>query len=125
VTGSPDARAFFRQKRDSVEEYMEGEGDTIEYDGKADTVRFVQKAQLRRLRGTVLADEITGGVIIYENLTDRFTVDGNSGKGAAGAPTGRVRAMLSPKPEPVSSAIPAAGTPAALRTTTTLGGTTK
>jgi lipopolysaccharide export system protein LptA len=126
VTGSADARAFFRQKRDSVEEFMEGEGDTIEYDGKADTVRFVQKAQLRRLRGTVVADEITGGVIIYDNLTDRFTVDGNSGKGASGAPTGRVRAMLSPKPESAaSSAVPAPSAPATLRTTTTLGGTPK
>jgi lipopolysaccharide export system protein LptA len=123
VTGNGDARAFFRQKRDSVEEYMEGEGDTIEYDGKADTVRFVKNAQLRRLRGTVVTDEITGGVIIYENLTDRFTVDGNSGKGSAGSPTGRVRAMLSPKPEPASSA--AASAPAALRATTTLGGTPK
>jgi lipopolysaccharide export system protein LptA len=102
VTGSPDKQAFFRQKRDGIDEYIEGEGDTIEYDGKADTVRFIKKAQMRRLRGAVLADEVTGAVIVYENLTDRFTVDG--APKTASAPAGRVRAMLSPKPEPVSAA---------------------
>ncbi|MFM2251975.1 MAG: hypothetical protein RJB68_312 [Pseudomonadota bacterium] len=97
VTGSPDKQAFFRQKRDGIDEYIEGEGDTIEYDGKADTVRFIKKAQMRRLRGATLADEVTGAVILYENLTDRFTVDG--APKTAAAPAGRVRAMLTPKPE--------------------------
>ena len=124
ITSGADARAFFRQKRDTVDEFIEGEGDTIEYDGKADTVKFVQKAQLRRLRGSAVADEITGGVIVYENLTDRFTVDGNAGKSVAGAPAGRVRAMLTPKPETPAGPAAAASQPApTLRTTTTLGGT--
>jgi lipopolysaccharide export system protein LptA len=113
VTGSPDKQAFFRQKRDGLDEYIEGEGDTIEYDGKADTVRFVKKAQMRRLRGATLADEVTGALILYENLTDRFTVDG-AAKTAA-APAGRVRAMLTPKPEPLTTAPPAG---AALKSTT-------
>jgi lipopolysaccharide export system protein LptA len=99
ITGTPDARAFFRQKREGVDETIEGEAETIEYDGKLDTVKFIQKAQLRRLRGTVVGDEITGAVIKYENLTDMFTVDGNAGKVAPGAPVGRVRAVLTPKPE--------------------------
>ncbi|MDD5444813.1 MAG: lipopolysaccharide transport periplasmic protein LptA [Pseudomonas fluorescens] len=121
VTSATDSRAFFRQKRDALDEFIEGEGDSIEYDGKADTVRFVQKAQLRRLRGSAVADEITGAVIVYDNLTDRFTVDGNAGKPVAGAPAGRVRAMLTPKPEAAPAA--AASQPApALRATTTLGG---
>lgn len=126
VTSGADARAFFRQKRDSLDEFIEGEGDTIEYDGKADTVRFVQKAQLRRLRGSAVADEITGAIIVYDNLTDRFTVDGSAGKPVAGAPAGRVRAMLTPKPEAASqaaTAAPASQPAPALRATTTLGGT--
>lgn len=126
VTSGADARAFFRQKRDTVDEFIEGEGDTIEYDGKADTVRFVQKAQLRRLRGSALADEITGAVIVYENLTDRFTVDGNAGKTATGAPAGRVRAVLTPKQDVAPATAPAASAPGpALRATTTLGGTAR
>ena len=107
VTGSPDKQAFFRQKRDGIDEYIEGEGDTIEYDGKADTVRFIKKAQMRRLRGATLADEVTGAVILYENLTDRFTVDG--APKTAAAPAGRVRAMLTPKPERGTAAPAASG----------------
>ncbi len=113
VTGAPGKQAFFRQKRDGLDEYIEGEGDTIEYNGKADTVRFVNKAQIRRLRGATLADEVTGAVIVYENLTDRFTVDGTPK--SAMAPAGRVRAMLTPKPESPTTAPPAG---AALKPTT-------
>jgi lipopolysaccharide export system protein LptA len=130
VTGSPQSPAFFRQKREGLEEFIEGEAESIEYDGRADTVKFVRKAQLRRLRGTALADEITGGVIVYENLTDMFTVDGNAGKGPMGVasvPSGRVRAMLTPKSDAKAgtgadlSAVP--GLP--LRPATILGGTPK
>lgn len=102
VTGAPDKLAFFRQKRDSVDEFIEGEGETIYYDGKADTVTFTKKAQLRRYRGTALGDEVTGAVIVYENLTDKFSVDGNVNQaqgGTGGAGGGRVRAMLTPKPD--------------------------
>jgi lipopolysaccharide export system protein LptA len=113
VTGSPGTRAFFRQKREGIEEFIEGEGETIEYDSKPDTVKFIKKAELRRLRGTTLGDEITGNVILYENLTDMFSVDGapKGGAGVAGAGNasqgGRVRAMLTPKPA-ATGATPAA-----------------
>nr|WP_315466079.1 lipopolysaccharide transport periplasmic protein LptA [uncultured Rhodoferax sp.] len=105
VTGAPGKLAFFRQKRDGVDEFIEGEGETIQYDGKADTVRFITKAQMRRLRGATVADEVTGAVILYENLTDRFSVDGAPKTSAA--PAGRVRAMLTPKPDPVGTTPPA------------------
>ena len=64
---------------------------------RQDTVRFLKKAQLRRLRGATLADEVSGASILYENLSDKFTVDG--APKTAAAPAGRVRAMLTPKPE--------------------------
>ncbi len=127
VTGSPQTLAFYRQKREGLEEYIEGEAEVIEYDGKADTVKFTRKAQLRRLRGTALADEITGGVILYENLTDKFSVDGNASKGAVGVasvPSGRVRAMLTPKEANAPASAPAAP-PASLRPSVTLGGAPK
>lgn len=102
VTGTPQNRAYFRQKRDGVDEYIEGQSEVIHYDGRADTVRFKQQAELRRYRGTALADEVTGAVIVYENATDKFTVDGTPKTGAT--PAGRVRAMLTPKPTPAASA---------------------
>ena len=118
VKAEPGKLAFFRQKREGVDEYIEGESEVIEYDGRADTVRFIKSAQLRRLRGATLADEVNGSMILYNNLTDVFTVDG-------GPPTpgrGRVRAMLTPKPEPAPNG--AAPAPA-LRPSTTLGGPAK
>ncbi|MDR7306731.1 lipopolysaccharide transport periplasmic protein LptA [Rhodoferax saidenbachensis] len=115
VTGSTATPAFFRQKREGLDEFIEGDGDTIEYDGKADTVRFVKKAQLRRLRGATLADEVTGAVILYENLTDKFTVDG--APKTAAAPAGRVRAMLTPKPKPEGEAATAPQPGVTLRAT--------
>ncbi len=129
VTGSAQARAFFRQKRDGVDETMEGEAETLEYDGKADTIKFVKQAELRRLRGASVVDEISGAVIVYENLTDRLSVDGQVGTPASGAPTGRIKAMLMPRPDnggkttpPPAVPVPA---PANLRLAPALGGSAK
>lgn len=130
ITSAPDKPAFFRQKRDALDEYIEVESEKIDYDGRADVVTFTGKAVLRRLRGAVLADEITGAVIVYENLTDKFSVDGSGAKlGSASAPgSGRVRAMLTPKPESPASASQSSSKEQAqpspsLRATTTLGST--
>jgi lipopolysaccharide export system protein LptA len=120
VTAEPGKLAFFRQKREGVDEYIEGEGETIEYDGRADVVRLIKNARMRRLRGATLADEVTGAVINYNNATEVFTVDGAVAKSGSGR-GGRVRAMLTPKAEAVPP-VPAASQPApALRPTTTLG----
>jgi lipopolysaccharide export system protein LptA len=74
--GAPGKRAFFRQKREGVNEFIEGEADSIEYDGKTDIVRFVRRAEMRRLAGTTLQDQVTGDVIVYNNRTEVYTVDG-------------------------------------------------
>lgn len=129
VTAEPGKLAFFRQKREGLDEFIEGEGETIEYDSRADTVKFIKKAQLRRYRAATLGDELSGGVIFYDNTTDVFTIDGAATQGSPGAPAGRVRAMLTPKPDatavaPASAPAPPAPSPA-LRATTTLGGDKK
>lgn len=124
VTGAPGQRAFFRQKREGVDETIEGEGETIDYDGRLDTVKFIGQAQLRRLQGARLNDEFSAGVITYNNATEVFTLDGTAATGSqvsAGqrsAPAGRVRAMLTPKSAPAP--MPASSTP--LRSSPTLGG---
>lgn len=125
VTGSAVSPAFFRQKREGVDEFIEGEGEVIEYDGRADTVKFIRKAQLRRLRGAVVADEITGGMVVYDNLSDTFSVDGNASKAVGSAPSGRVRAMLTPKPEVAPTGSAPAPAPAALKPASALGSATK
>lgn len=90
-------RAFFRQKREGLDEFMEGEGLRIEYDGKADRVRLIDNAEVRRYRGSVLGDQMTGKLITYDNLSDVFTIDGQAA-GEAGKSGGtRVRATLAPR----------------------------
>lgn len=122
VTVEGGKRAFFRQKREGVDEYIEGEGEVIEYDGRADNVKFIKRAQMRRLRGATLADEVNGEVIHYDNVADVFTVDG--GPARQGSTRGRVRVMLTPKPEAAPAAAPANGEPRpALRSSGTLSGT--
>ena len=50
--GAANKPATFRQKRDGVDEWIEGEAERLEYDGKTDTIRFVTNAAVRRLRGS-------------------------------------------------------------------------
>jgi len=124
VTAEPGKLAFYRQKRDGVDEFIEGEAETIEYDGRADTVKFLRRAQLRRYRGATLNDEITGSTILFDNTTEVFSVDGGMAQATPGAPAPRVRAMLMPKPEDnaASPTAPKAGTPKpALRSSSSLG----
>jgi len=116
VTAEPGKLAFFRQKREGVDEFIEGEGETIEYDGKADRVKFVKRAEMRRFRGATLADEMTGSLIVYDNTTDVFTVDGGL---ASPATSGRVRAVLAPRP---AASAPAPAAPAQLRPSSSTDG---
>lgn len=121
---APGKLAFFRKKRDGVDEYIEGEGERIEYDSRADTVRFVKQAVVRRYNGSTLADETTGGLIVYDNTTDVFSVDGGAQNRTAANPGGRIRAMLSPRAAASTPAtLPAApaGQAPVLRPSTTLG----
>ncbi len=113
VTAEPGKLAFFRQKREGLDEYIEGQGQTIDYDGRADVVKFVGQAQLRRYQGAKLNDEFNAGVIVYNNITDVFTLDGQprpgsvGSQGQPGAPAGRVRAMLGPKTDSRQTSGPA------------------
>lgn len=103
VTAASGQRAFFRQKRDTPpgapEEFVEGEAEVIEYDGRKDDVRLIRRAQLRRYTGGTLSDDITGKQITYNNLTDVFTVDSQTPQAGdkPGSSGGRVRAVLAPK----------------------------
>jgi lipopolysaccharide export system protein LptA len=111
LVGTPEKPGFFRQKREGLDEWIEGEGDRIEYDSKAETVLFTGRAVLRRYRGTQLNDESVGSQILYNSLTEVFTVKGGDASRTAANPTGRVRAMLTPIPE-----APAANAPAPVPT---------
>lgn len=106
VQASPDKLAFYRQKREGVDEYIEGEAKRIDYDGKADIVKFIGQAVMRRYRGATLADETRGSLIVYNNKTEIYTVDSGADSKSSGNPSGRVRAMLTPKPQPGTAPAP-------------------
>jgi lipopolysaccharide export system protein LptA len=143
VTAAPGKLAYYKQKRDAgTDEWIEGESEVIEYDSRADNVKFIRRAVMRRLIGATTSDESSGPLIVYDQSNDTFSVNGAGlppNAGVATQPGGRVKAILTPKAA-ASAPAPAAGgkpaTPAApaaaasapgagLRSTTTLGGDPK
>jgi lipopolysaccharide export system protein LptA len=121
--GAANKPATFRQKRDGVDEFIEGEAERLEYDGRTDTIRFVTNAAVRRTRGSGVADEIAGNRVTYDGVTEVFSVSG----GAAATPSnpgGRVRAVLTPREGSAAAAeaaSAAASQPLPLRTSPALG----
>jgi lipopolysaccharide export system protein LptA len=95
VWAAPNERVFFRQKREGVDEFTEGEGEIAIYDSRADVVTLIQRAEVRILRGTVLADQINGQKIVFNNTTEVMTVDRPApGTKATDPRDERVRAVL-------------------------------
>ena len=95
--------ATFRQKREGFDEFIEGEAERIEYDGRADRVEFFNRAHLRRDCG----DDVVGSFISYDAKTEQFSVQ--SAKGSAPGKDERVRAVIMPKnPQPQSAKAPCA-----------------
>jgi lipopolysaccharide export system protein LptA len=94
--GAPGKPATFRQKRDGVDEFIDGEAERLEYDGSKDQIKFIGNAAVRRLRGATVADEITGNLVTYDATTEVFSVSGGATTTAAN-PGGRVRAVLTPR----------------------------
>ena len=118
VLAGPGQPASYRQKRDRVDEHIEGEAQRIEYDSRADQVKFIGQAVLRRYRGATLNDETAGAVIVYDNQTEVFSVDGGPASVSPANPSGRVRATLAPR----SQAEAQPGKPISLQPSNGLGG---
>ena len=85
--------ASFRQKREGLDEYVEGYGERIEYDMRTDKVDFYVQARVKRAQ-----DDVRGEHIIYNAKTEVFQADGGD-KSSATATSGRVHAVLHPKPK--------------------------
>ena len=96
----PGGVAYFRQKRDGLDEYIEGWGERIEYDARTEKADLITRARI--LRG---GDEVRGNVINYDGRSEFFTVLGGRQAASPGNPDGRVRAVIQPRSNP-----PVAGT---------------
>jgi lipopolysaccharide export system protein LptA len=110
VVGTSEGQdlAYFHQKREGLNEYIEGTAIRINYDGKQDLTTLTTNATVRRLQGlTTLMDEVHGSVITYDGQNEFYTAKAGSDVASPGNPTGRVRAMLSPStggPAPLNGA---------------------
>jgi lipopolysaccharide export system protein LptA len=105
--------AKFRQKRDGVDEYIEGEAERIEYDSQAERLQLFNRAHMKRG-----ADEVRGSYISYDQPTEFFRVVGAAENAPAGSVPGRVRAVIQPKskdakPEPAAPPVKLKPAPAA------------
>lgn len=80
----------FRQKADGSDEFIEGFSDRIEYDGVTGQVELIGQAMLRRG-----SDELRGARISYNTNNGFYKVVGQPD---AKSPSGRVRAVIRPKP---------------------------
>ena len=86
-------RASFRQKREGMEQIINGFANQIEYDSRTETLKLTGDGLVKRLECEVAIDEISGGVIIYHAQSEQFTVDGK----APGESNGRVRIIIQPR----------------------------
>lgn len=104
--------AYFRQKREGFEEYIEGWAERIEYDGRAEKVQMFARASMKRGQ-----DEVRGDYISYDATTEFFQVTGGGAKAASPSnPEGRVRAVMQPKSKEKAPVPP----PVALKPATSL-----
>ena len=81
----------FRQKRDGVDEYIDGFASQMEYDNTQSILRLIGDARLRKG-----GDEIRGNQITYDAKTEFYKVVGQEG---VVGPNSRVRVIIRPKPK--------------------------
>jgi len=95
ATGRP---ATLRQRRDAgSESWVEGQGERIEWDSRTEIAIFSQKAQLRRLDGARVVDDVQGGRIRYNTGTETYEVDSSGAATTPDNPNGRVRVTIQPR----------------------------
>jgi len=102
--------AYFRQKRDTPNEYIQGNALRIDYDGKNDITTLTGRALVQKLQGLALVvDEVHGTVIRYDSDSDFYTAAAGADSVGPGNPTGRVHAVLIP--QSAASAAASGGAP--------------
>jgi lipopolysaccharide export system protein LptA len=95
ATSGPGGLAHFRQKREGKEEYVDGEAERIEHDGRAEKTQFYGRAHVKSG-----LDEVRGSYVAYDARTENYVVTSAStatASSAAPASNNRVRAVIQPK----------------------------
>lgn len=104
ATGAP---VTFRQKREKVDDWIDGSAERAEFDDRNDLLKLFKGAKLKSSQG-----ELTGDFISYDRGKEFFQVTG-AAPGAPSAPGSRVKATIIPqkkgvdgKPAPIPEAPP-------------------
>lgn len=89
--------ASFRQKREGLDEYVEGYGERIEYDTGSTIMEIFGHARVKRGE-----DDVRGEHIIYDSKTGIFQVSSapDSKQAPASGKEQRVRMVIQPKNKP-------------------------
>lgn len=90
ATADEGKLAKFRQKREASNEYIDGEAERIEYDGRNETATLFKRAKV-----SAGGDVVRGDVIEYDALTENYTAHRlpTSGNDA----NSRIRVTIQPK----------------------------
>jgi lipopolysaccharide export system protein LptA len=100
------APVTFRQKRDKVDEWVEGSAERAEFDDRNDILKLFSRAKVKSNQ-----NEITGDFISYDMNKELAEVSGAAPGAAAPANTGRVKVIILPpkKAEGAAGEKPAPG----------------
>jgi len=98
ATGGKNGLARFRQKREGLDEYVEGEAERIEYNTRNEVAELFRRAWMKSGE-----DQVRGDYIWYDAISEKYMATAGDTRDAKGIPP-RVRAVIQPRnkaaPEP-------------------------
>jgi lipopolysaccharide export system protein LptA len=96
LNSAPGVQATFRQKLDGAgDQWVEGQADRIEYDGKTELVKLFAKARIKRLEGAKTTSQVDGEFISYDSRKEFFAVK-NTSSGESKPGAGRSTMVIQP-----------------------------
>ena len=108
--GGKDGLARIRQKREGVDEYIEGEAERIEYNTNNEVAELFHRAWVKSGE-----DQVKGDYIWYDGISEKYLVTAGQNRDPK-APPARVRAIIQPKNKTATAPTAAAqGKPLDLR----------
>ena len=96
VKGDAKSLATFRQRREGLaNEFMQGIGRDVSYDGKQEVLILLGDASMKRLLNMQMRDHLRGGKIEYRDDTQEYRVSPSANQSTSAPPSSR--AILAPR----------------------------
>lgn len=112
--GGKDGLARFRQKREGLEEYVDGEAERIEYNTNNEVAELFHRAWVKSGE-----DQVKGDYIWYDGVSEKYLVTVGDPVNPKGPPA-RVRAIIQPKNKGAPAPAAVQGNPLGLQGASTL-----